>query len=170
MDLPALMASAKRIASFPQDGWVESDATRITWSVPLDVNGVTIEGLTLRFRALKFMPEAAVCVALIHRPIRSAHVGGAIARIDWRPTHFHNNRGAGPVELRFCQQKCSHHHRFDLNWENSPGMVREGGLPIAVPLAPDPPDFKSLLETIASELRIENVISIAAPNWQMRLL
>ena len=107
--------------------------------------------------------------ATIHG-FRSAFRTWASERIDWRPTHFHNNRGAGPVELRFCQQKCSHHHRFDLNWEYSPGKVRKGGLPIAVPLAPDPPDFKSLLETIASELRIENVISTAAPNWQMRLL
>ena len=48
-------------------------------------------------------------------------------------------------------------------------MVRKGGLPIAVPLAPDPSDFKSLLETIASELRIENAIRIAAPKWQMSL-
>ena len=127
LDLPTLMASAKRIASFPQDGWGESDANRFMWSAPLDVNGVTIEGLTLRFRALKFRPEAAVCVALTHTPIRSAHVGGAIARIDWRPTHSHNNKGTGPVEFRFLEQKCSHHHRFDLNWENSSGWSERVG-------------------------------------------
>lgn len=170
MDLPALVASAKRIAAFPRDGWSERDATGVTWSAPLDVNGVTVEGLTLRFRAVKFMPEAAVYIALIHKPIRSSHVGGAIARIDWRPTHSHNNKGVGPSELQYCQQECSHHHRFDLNWDNSPGMVRRGGLPIAVPLTPDPSDFNSLLETVANEFMIEDARRVPEPNWQTKLL
>jgi hypothetical protein len=96
--------------------------------------------------------------------------GGPLARVDWRPLHSHNNHGAGPAEWRFKIMSGSHHHAFALNWAHSEAQVKQGKLPIAVPLAPDPADFQMLLEFLEKQFNINSLASIPIPPWEAELV
>src|SRR5258708_30487364 len=113
-DLPTYLRAIKTLARAVE--WVEAENGKLWLAVPLDIDGATIEGLQLRGRAIKDLPNEEVTLLLeCSDPIRRDR---AMDRIDWRPLHTHNNRGKGPQELRHMMIKAgiSHRHSFDLNW------------------------------------------------------
>jgi hypothetical protein len=90
--------------------------------------------------------------------------------IDWRPTSGHNNKGKGQPEYRFKNIIGSHHHPFELNWNERTSSLRVGNLPIAVPLEDDPPDFHSLLAFAGEAFKITNLGTVRPPPWEEFLL
>ncbi len=137
--------------------------------VPLDIGGVTVEGLRLRITAHQNMPDRNVTIQLECSATRRE--GGPIARIEWRSPRKHNNKGRGPKELRHVLQGGTHHHKFDLNWkDNQKGMLERGELKIAVPLDPDPKDFHALMRVVGVEFQIDNMGVIPIPPWEEALL
>jgi hypothetical protein len=134
VDLPALVAAQKDIGAI--SAWIDRDADAIEFTVSLEANGVVIEGLTLRARGRKSLPDREIIFQLeYHAP---QIIGGPICRIEWRPLSTHNNKGVGPKEWKYRIIRGTHHHRFDLNWKHSEAGCLRGDIPIAVPMD-DPP-------------------------------
>ena len=167
VDVPALVGAEKELATEPswRPGRAPDD---LELSVPLEIDGVVIEGLTLRGRVLKSLPDREVAFQLeYHAP----HiVGGPLCRIDWKPLGTHSNRGIGPKHLRHLLQRSSHHHRFDLNWARSEEKTLSGDIPIAVPLEPDPKNFRELLAIVGKEFKIARIQVIEIPPWEPAML
>jgi hypothetical protein len=166
-DLPALVAADKELAGEPawRPGRGPDD---LEMSVPLEIEGIVIEGLTLRGRVLKSLPDREVAFQLEYHGPRI--IGGPICRIDWKPLGTHSNRGVGPKDLRHVLQKWSHHHRFDLNWARSEEGVLRGEIPIAVPLETDPKNFRDLLGVVGKEFKIARIQVIGIPPWEPAML
>ena len=95
-DLPALISADKVLVAAP--AWAEIGPGVLVLTAPLEIEGVTIEGLTLRGTARKPMPDRQVVFQLEYRAAGIS--GGPICRIEWRPLSGHNNRGIGPKEFR----------------------------------------------------------------------
>jgi hypothetical protein len=165
-DLPALVRAEKILAAPP--AWAERGPDAIDFSASLEVEGITIEGLSLRGRTRKSVIDREVIFQLEYH--RAQIIGGAICRIEWRPINGHNNKGLGPKEFQHILQTGSHHHRFDLNWARSPDAVLRGELPIAVPIENEPTSFRALLALVGKEFRIKKIQSVAVPPWQPSML
>jgi hypothetical protein len=164
-DLPALVGAEKVLAAAPS--WVQRGADTLDLTASLEIDDVAVEGLTLRGRARKPLPDREVIFQLEYR---SHEGGGPICRIEWRPLNKHNNKGIGPKQLQNVIQDGSHHHRFDLNWQRSPAAVLRGELPIAVPLDDDPTNFRALLAVVGKEFRIRRIQSVTVPPWEPAML
>jgi hypothetical protein len=148
--------------------WAKSGERYLEVVSTLDVDGVTVQGLQLRILAWRQYPDEAVCIQLLYAWPRAKY--RPIWRIEWRPFSGHNNRNKGPPEFRLREIKGSHQHTFRLNWREGEGVLRQGNLPIAVPINPDPTNFASLLAFSGNELRIRNMGTIPAPPWEGVLL
>lgn len=164
--LPTLVNATKSLGSVPT--WVERGPTGLEFTVPLEIDGVVIEGLGLRGRACKPRADREVIFQLEYR--HPQIVGGPCCRIEWRPLGAHSNKGLGPKQFRHKLLVGSHHHRFDLNWERSPEAVLRGDLPIAVPINDDPKGFRPLLAVVGKEFKIIKIQQIPIPPWEPSML
>ena len=165
--LPDFASAQKTLAAAPR--WsLKANTDQLYISAPLDIEGVTVEGLRLGGTAMESRPDEAVTFQLEYLPAKGH--GGPFCRIEWRPLSGHSNKGLGPPEFRFRVQRGSHHHRLDLNWAHSPVGVGRGLVPIAVPIDSDPPDFRGLLEFVGKEFRIGNIGLVPTPTWKPKLL
>ncbi len=93
-------------------------------------------------------------------------------RLDWRPVSAHNNRGIGPVDLRFQLIDGSHHHRLALNAAAEMGLSRAmaENLPIAEPVLPEPVNWEAFLAIAGDRWRIPDLVNTPYPPWQYGLL
>src|SRR5437764_15142058 len=115
VDLPALVAAQKDICAI--SAWIERGADGLEFTVSVEENGVVIEGLALRARGRRSLPDREIMFQLeYHAP---QIIGGPICRIEWRPLSTHNNKGIGPKVWRYRIIKGTHHHCFDLNLQHS---------------------------------------------------
>jgi hypothetical protein len=163
--IEGLVLAKKTLLDTP--AWIVRGADVLDFSAPLEVDGVTVEALTLRGRARKPLPDRELVFQLEYR---HAHIiGGPVARIEWRPLNPHSNKGLGPKHLRHVIQSGSHHHCFDLNWQRSKDEVLRGELPIALPIE-DPGNFRALLAVVGKEFRIDNIQLVTSPPWEPTLL
>ena len=134
-DLEKYWLSQKELAIEPD--WPQSGTAEVLRLVsPLDVDGITIQGLRFTISAYKFVPFRWVTFQ-IEVDSKDHPKGKPMVRFEWRPKSPHGNKGLGPVELRHETQKDTHLHCFDLNWAHSEANVRKGHLPIAVPIDRD---------------------------------
>jgi hypothetical protein len=128
--IAGLVAAEKSLIDVP--AWVNRGADGLEFSVPLEIDGVTVEALTLRGRARKSLADRELAFQLEYH--HASIIGGPVARIEWRPLNPHSNKGLGPKQFRHIIQTGSHHHCFDLNWQRSQEAVLQDSLPIAVPI------------------------------------
>ncbi|MDR3413896.1 MAG: hypothetical protein P4L87_23530 [Formivibrio sp.] len=163
-DLPALIAQEKNLG-FPVK-WAK-DGDCLVFLAPLEIDGITIQGLQLRGKTKAFYANRNITIQLQYQGI----LGKAepIARICWKPFHTHNNKGKGPHGLRFVEQKGSHHHSFGDNWNTTTNQMFKPNLPIAVPLSPEPQGFFELLALVRKEFRIMDADAIEIPQWSEKL-
>lgn len=161
-DLSIYHDANKRFPTKPL--WKRSDPERLVLVSPLDIDGVTIEGLRFRATALALRPEENVTFQLEFFPPRRQPRGGPIERIEWRPLRGHNNKMIGPAHLHNILQKGTHHHDFRLNWAHSQTAVRKGNLPISMPIVPEP-SFNEILEFVGKAFRIAPIDWVTAPPW-----
>ena len=132
-----------------------------------DPNGITFEGARLRVTAYADLPDQSVTVQLEFQ--QDGRRDSAIDRIDWRPLHTHGNGNVGPDHCRLRTIVGTHRHEFSLNWLSDLGRLRTGNLPIAVPVNPDPPDLRSLLEFAEACFRVGGLVTIGPPPWESTL-
>jgi hypothetical protein len=167
MELPEIFNAEKSLPLRPV--WLEEANDRLSLVSPLDIDGVTIEGLRFRITAMIPRLEECVTVQVEYIPPMRDLRGGALARIEWKPLKGHNNKNAGPLAHRNKFITASHHHRFDLNWNEQAAALRRGNLPIAVPVEPDPATFETLVDLVRQEFRISNLDWLQPPPWQATL-
>ena len=164
VDLRHLTTSTKSIPSFHD--WNE-DGPDLNWISPLDVDGVTLEGLRLRLKALATLPEEQVCAQLeFQQPGNRCQ---PLVRVEWRPLRGHSNKHIGPQEWRLKVFKQTHVHRFDDNWLQTEQRMRAGNLPVAVPIE-DVDSYKKFLDICSLELKIANMPQMPLPPWHRRML
>lgn len=164
--LQNLVTAGKTLVTAPS--WVERGPDGLEFLASMEIDGVVVEGLSLRGRARKSLPDREVVFQLEYR--HAQIIGGPVCRIEWRPLSAHCNKALGPKELRHIVQEGSHHHRFDLNWQLSNDAVLRGDLPIAVPINDDPKSFRALLAIVGKEFRIKRIQLITVPPWQPTML
>jgi hypothetical protein len=171
LDLAALVDAPKRLPvslkwrDRGHQDWLDLVA-------PLDIDGVTVEGLRLRGTTRETLRDENVMFQLEYTPpARSRVRGGALWRIEWRPLTRHENKGCGPVELRYKLQTGSHHHPFHLNWTERAKDVRRGQLPIAIPFPNGIADtYAGLIAFVGEQFKIENASIIPLPPWLGRFI
>ena len=162
--LPDIHAAAKLLTAAD---WVDRGGGRVSLVAALEIGGATIEGLFLRATARRALADREVMFQVEYRPSFGAEE--QLCRINWRPIRPHHNHGRGPEEHRFREIAGSHHHSFEANWVADENRMRSGNLPIAIPVSPDPSDFRQLVALVTKEFRINNLGGISVPPWDLML-
>jgi hypothetical protein len=157
-----LVAGDKLIAA-PAD-WTKK-GRRLEIKLPLEIEGVVEEGLFFRGCALEHLPDQEVMFQLEYHGVRVPGGTGPLTRIEWNSLRPHNNKGKGPVELRFVEQRPSHVHRFEDNWSDSNGALLKDNLPIARPITEPIQGFTECLILVGKLFRISNIDVVKAPEW-----
>lgn len=134
---------------------------------PLDIAGVTEEGLRFTASAHIYAPDRQVVFQIEYETLTYPR-GVPMARFEWRPTSPHNNKGIGPPDHRYKVIRGTHIHPFDLNWQHSEGQVRKGSLPIAVPVEPPIESYKDALAFVENNFRIRGVTTLPLPPWERK--
>ena len=119
-------------------------------------------------RAFQDEPDRAVMIQLEYNPPKGKNE--RLIRIEWRPLTSHTNNNRAPEPYRLMIIHTSHIHRFEYNYYEAGNRMIRGNLPHAVPLEPDPADFKELLEVGAKELKIADLSGVTTPPWQARMV
>ncbi|RNF33977.1 hypothetical protein A7A09_013815 [Paracoccus methylarcula] len=136
---------------------------------PLDINGVTVEGLRFTVSAHIYMPDRSVTFQIEYESVQHPK-GVPMVRFEWRPRSPHNNKGLGPLEYRYIALTGTHIHPFDLNWAYSQNQVRKGNLPIAVPVQQEIGSYDEALAFVETKFRIKGVTGIPAPPWTSKMI
>ena len=157
-----LVEEEKQIIGFA--GWSDPDPSdrAISFLVPLDVGGVTVEGLYLRARTNEQSLDRDVLFQLELAPSGS-RTRIPLIRAEWRPrAPQHKNPDQSIIS-------GSHLHPFAANWLEQEQRMRAGNLPYAVEIPPDINDFPKLLDFTGKKFRISNMASVPVPPWTMTL-
>lgn len=165
-DLEHYWTSEKELSIDPD--WRMRDGQEAVRLVcPLDIGGVTQEGLRFSASAHIYSPDRWLTFQ-IEVESREHPRGVPMVRFEWRPRSPHNNKGIGPIELRNEIQRDTHLHSFELNWEHSEQQVRRGNLPIAVPIQHDLIDYAAALDFVEETFRIKGVKGLPVPPWTQK--
>ncbi|HEX7823027.1 MAG TPA: hypothetical protein VF463_20700 [Sphingobium sp.] len=134
----------------------------VNFLVPLDINGVTIEGFFLRGRAYESSPDRDVMFQLEVTAGMRTRI--PLRRINWLPR---SGRHKNPDKIEITG---SHEHPFESNWIESEQRMRVGNLPWAVAVPGGVDTYASLLDFTADKFRIQNITAIPQPEWSAKLL
>jgi hypothetical protein len=166
-DLRRLYAAEKSFGAPPQWFFDGTEQERYSMTVPLSVDYVIEEGFYLEGNCLRGYPDENVSLSLVYKP--STGFAGPLERFDWKPHHFHENRGGVKGEWKWKRITGTHVHPFELNkalgWER---MVR-GNLPRAMPVPEPLTGFRDMLESVRQAWKIQDIQRIPVPEWQPRL-
>jgi hypothetical protein len=163
--LSDLYYAPKLLSVFP--GWATPETeTGYSWfNAPLEVDGVTQVGFVLHSGCYPSRPNRNLVFEL-----RLARVPGRktipMARFEWRSDdsgHTNPLRKGSPHSGK--RVGATHLHPFSLNYSETEGRMRHGGLRLAVDVTPEPADFAGCLTYIGKEFRINNMALVAEPNW-----
>lgn len=167
-DLERFWRADKELSIDPD--WKRRDRDEFVRLVsPLDIDGVTIEGLRFTVSAHIYAPDRWVTFQMEYESLKHPR-GVPMVRFEWRPRSPHNNRGIGPNEHRFIDICGTHIHPFDLNWNHSETQVRRGNLPIAVPVSHPIESFQEALDFVENEFRIKEVTGLLTPPWTGKII
>jgi hypothetical protein len=149
--------------------WSEpDDYGKMDIFAPLEVGGVTVSGFALRGICSKLRIDRDVLFQLeIGIPGKRTRL--PLARLEWRPhspTHKNPATGGEPSCLIFG----SHHHTHEANWLEQEGRMREGNLPFAESLNPDPSTYQDFLDLVRIRFRINGINNIMMPVWEPKLV
>jgi hypothetical protein len=90
--------------------------------------------------------------------------------MEWRPVQGHNHKDLGPPQYRYREIRGSHYHAFEDNWLSDASEMLDQNLPIAIPILPDQPDFKSFVDFTGQSLTISGMGLIGMPPWEEVLI
>jgi hypothetical protein len=166
--LPPLIAASKTLAATPK--WAEL-GDQLSFTVPLDIDGVTQIGLRLRGRCARDYVDQNVTFQIEYQ-FRGIVRFAPVTRIDWRPLKLHQNRNFGPPALRLLRIDGSHIHLFQENhdWMTGNGLslaenLKAHDLPIAAPLPAEPDRVSGLVTLVGQCFNIAGTNAIPAPPW-----
>jgi hypothetical protein len=149
--------------------WSDPDVTgNIQMLVPLELAGVTVGSFTLRGTCHKERIDRDVLFQLeVGIPGKRTRL--PLSRIEWRPVSgVHKNP---PLDRKPSPPIFgSHHHAHLPNWLESQGRMREGNLPFAEALDPDPPTYEAFLDLVRTRFRINGIDQIGVPAWEPKLV
>jgi hypothetical protein len=166
MQLPEIVAADKQLSGV--QSWIAKEPNQLSLVSALEVDGVTMESVQLRMRALQDQPDRAVMVQLEYNPPKGRQE--RLIRIEWRPLSPHTNNNRAPEPYRLAIIRTSHIHPFEHNYYAPGHRMLRPNLPHAVPLEPDPSNFGELLEVASKEFRISDLNRVATPPWQARMV
>lgn len=126
-----------------------------------------VNGLFLRLRSPMRLDRAGLMLQTEHQPGNPRTVQ-PLARLEWRIGHTNPNQG--PPELRLYECEGTHIHAFDLNYLVTEGRMRQGNLPIARDVDPDPDSVEAFLAFAEKSLRINGVAGLKLPRVQRLLV
>lgn len=158
----------KSVKDFPSNDfdWRRSPTDKsLRLTSPLEIDGIIEEGFTFEGRTLIDTPDRNVTFLLCYSSPRGAARGVQIAKAEWKPIKGHNNKGIGPKQFRFVEQKRSHYHDFDVNFALGDVWLRRK-LPVATPIDPEPGDFNEFLDFVGRNLNIRNIWLVEEPPWE----
>lgn len=149
--------------------WSEPDAIGdMEMVVPLTLAGVTVASFSLRGTCNKERIDRDVLFQLeVGIPGKRTRL--PLTRIEWRPhsqTHRNPPVNGKPSPLIFG----SHHHTNAANWLEDQGRMREGNLPFAHPINPDPQTYEEFLDLVRISFRINGINTIGLPSWEPKLV
>jgi hypothetical protein len=134
---------------------------------PLDIDGITEQGLRFTISAHIYSPDRWVTFQMEYESLRFPR-GVPFVRFEWRPTAPHNNKGIGPPEHRHKPIAETHIHPFELNWDHAENQVRKGNLPIAIPVTQSIETYQEALDFVQSCFKIKGVNALPQPPWTKR--
>jgi hypothetical protein len=102
-DLKELSNATKRLTIIP--GWAEIDSEFLQIVAPIEIEGVTIEGLQFRACARKRLPDEMITCQVEYHP--NGEAGGPLARLEWRPIKSFDANLI--VSSRRHGERCWHH-------------------------------------------------------------
>jgi hypothetical protein len=137
--------------------------------LPLEIDDLIEEGFFLRATALEHLPDQEVMFQLEYHGVNIPGGTGPLMRLEWNSLRPHNNKGKGPVELRFLDQAPSHVHFFEDNWSESNGALLKDNLPIARPVSEPTQRFSDCVDFAGKLFRINNIRVIKVPEWVLTL-
>jgi hypothetical protein len=161
------LVEAEKLIAAPTD-WTKR-GKRLELKLPLEIDGLIEEGLFLRASALEPLPDQEVMLQLEYHGISIPGGTGPLARIEWNSLRPHNNKGKGPAELRFVDQRPSHVHHFHDNWSDETGALLRDNLPVARPIVEPIQEFTDLLDFAGNLFRIKNIRLVKVPEWVLAL-
>jgi hypothetical protein len=167
---PLLAVARKSLLVGVSWSGADSNDGAMTFLAPLEVDGVTVAGLSLRGVCYQRYPDRAVMLQL-EAAMPGLRTRVPLARLDWRPLnggHRNPRGGAAPHAGRLLQG--THMHSFDLNWVAANEAMRAGNLPFARPVEDEPPTFEEALDMAGKEFRINDIRLVETPLWSARLL
>ncbi len=163
VDFPSLFACQKSIAFFP--GWLppEPETDWVSFSAPLEIDGVVEAGFQLHGGCFKNFPDVNVSFELVMA--RSATTKRVvIERFDWRSLRGgHSNKRRRLAGIPSRTQR-THLHRFDLNYQPSRDRMISG-LPFADNVACSLETFDSVKEFLRNRFNISNMHVVTPPEW-----
>jgi hypothetical protein len=148
--------------------WIAKEPNQLSLVSALEVDGVTLAGVQLRMRAITDLPDRAVMIQLEYNPPKGRNE--RLIRVEWRPLAPHVNNGKAPSPYEFMTIAGSHIHRFEHNYNVAGERMVRNNLPHAIPLEPDPENFRELLELAGKELNISDLHRVETPEWQARMV
>ena len=154
-----LIESDKIMSSVPK--WDESDKVYYSILVPLTIGTTTFGGFTLRVKVSKEFAARDAMASLQYGPSRRSTE--PLWRMDWKPTHRHNNKGRGAPGFEWAEfDRVSHDHNFADNYLAQANLMRRS-LPYARPLSEEPSTLRDFLDFSGKCFRISNMSSIVLP-------
>jgi len=160
-EIGRFVAADKELLTRPT--WDEqSDSRYYVFTAPLRVEGITIGGLELRAKVSKQFVDRAALMQLEFALSGRERV--PLWRCQWRPFETHTNRNWGPPGYELsCFDRASHHHPFSENYVTEKNCMREGSLPAALPIDPDPTTLSGFIAFCGTSFRITNMRLVAVP-------
>ncbi|CAM3150184.1 hypothetical protein SPAN111604_06800 [Sphingomonas antarctica] len=137
--------------------------------LPLEIAGLVEEQFFFRATALAQLPDEQVTFQLEYHGTNIPGGNGPLCRFEWNPKKPHDNKGRGPVELRFFTQTGSHFHSFEDNWCEANGALLRDNLPISRPISHDIQGFTECLEFVGNLFRIKSIGVVKTPEWVLDL-
>lgn len=161
------LVEAEKLIAAPAE-WAKR-GRRLELKLPLEIDGLIEEGLFLRASALEHLPDQEVMFQLEYHGLAIPGGTGPLSRVEWNSLRPHNNKGKGPSELRFMDQRPSHVHHFDDNWSDGTGALLRDNLPVARPISEPIQGFIELVDFVGNLFRINNISLVKVPEWVLRL-
>ncbi|MDD2704916.1 MAG: hypothetical protein PHU07_06235 [Acidocella sp.] len=166
-----LILSEKVIVSSASWSAPESTSLKMHWNSPVEIDGVTQEGLFIRGVCYEDRQDEAVTLQIEVGSLGS-RTRIPLCRLDWRPTaevHRNNKILSSRYGLPRIIKKC-HFHPFHMNWDDETLKMRESNLPLAYEIQEKINSFSNLLEFFGKKCNIKGVKNIPEPNWSRKLI
>lgn len=164
-----LVNSWKDLPTFAGWGVPDEDDKSMSFTAPLDIDGVTIPHFWLRGRCIVDQPDREVTFQL-EVGSDGVRTRTPLIRADWRPLCGGHGNGSGSFELADTIITGSHLHAFDLNWLEDEQRMRASNLPVACGITEPLQSFSDLLDFVKIQFRINGIEKITEPEWIEKLL